>query len=61
MTDTAVDLDDVKPRSLEFVCDRCLASKMGRDTDPVPRCPRCGIRMTADDLTLAIPRRKSVG
>ena len=41
-------LDDGRPRQLEFVCERCLASVMGTDLDPVPRCPRGHGRMTPD-------------
>jgi hypothetical protein len=47
-----VELDDAQPRWLEFVCDACLSSKMGSDMKPAPRCPRCKIRMTPEDLTL---------
>ena len=37
---------------LEFVCDRCLTCGYGLDDDPVPRCPRCAIRMTPDDPSI---------
>ena len=37
---------------LEFVCDRCLNAGYSTDTDPIPRCPRCAIRMTPDDLSI---------
>lgn len=70
MTDTIDDLAP-QPRSLEFVCDRCLHAQKGNDMQPIPRCPRCGIKLTPDDLTIPrnspsllrpqIGRRKSVG
>jgi hypothetical protein len=42
------DVLDAPARRLEFVCAVCLASAMGRDDDPIPKCERCGIRMTPD-------------
>ena len=42
------DILEAPARRLEFVCATCLRSAYALDTDPIPRCPRCGIRMTAD-------------
>ena len=35
-------------RKVEFVCSVCLASVQGRYDDPIPRCPRCLIKMLPD-------------
>lgn len=51
MTAATMDLD-AQPRWIEFVCDDCLHAQMGSDMKPAPRCPRCNIRMTPEDLTL---------
>ena len=42
------DILDLPPRSIEFCCDSCLRSIRSLDTEPIPRCARCGIRMTPD-------------
>ena len=39
-------LDD--GRKIEFVCAICLHAVYALDTDPIPRCPRCLIRMLPD-------------
>jgi hypothetical protein len=66
----ALDLD-AQPRPIEFVCDTCLHSTISLDTKPPPRCPRCKVRMTPDDLDIPrdrfstqrpqMTRRKAVG
>jgi hypothetical protein len=60
-----------RPRPIEFCCDRCLYCVNGTDLMSIPRCPRCKIRMTPDDLDIPrdryssqrpqMARRKSVG
>lgn len=35
-------------RMVEFCCPQCLASVMGRDDDPIPKCARCRIKMLPD-------------
>jgi hypothetical protein len=47
----------VHPRKLEFVCAQCLFVRMGTDTQPIPWCPRCRIRLTPDDLD--VPRSRA--
>jgi hypothetical protein len=42
---------EAKPRRVEFVCNVCLASRMGYDDDPRPWCRRCDLRMVPDDDT----------
>jgi DNA-directed RNA polymerase subunit RPC12/RpoP len=42
--------------AVEYVCVRCLGSRMATDRDRPPHCPRCGIRMLADDLSIPPPR-----
>jgi hypothetical protein len=44
MTDT-LDID-APPKMVECVCDRCLLSMTVLDSKPLPRCPRCRIRLT---------------
>jgi len=34
-------------RMVEFCCPQCLASVMGRDDDPIPKCARCRISKAA--------------
>jgi hypothetical protein len=46
------------PIMLEFVCPRCLLSRMGSDLAPIPRCPVCGTRMEPDDLSIPPARRR---
>jgi hypothetical protein len=56
MTDT---IADAGYRMIEFVCDACLHSTVASDTGRWPRCPRCGIKLTPDDLTA--PQSRSTG
>ena len=50
---------DVPPRAVEFVCSTCLHSQMGNDMQPIPRCPRCKVRMVPDDLDIPRDRYSS--
>jgi hypothetical protein len=49
---------DVRPRRIEYCCDRCLASIYAPDDGPIPRCARCDIKMEPDDPDVP-PARKA--
>ena len=51
---------DGRPIWVELVCPECLHSARGVDTLPAPWCPRCDVKMLADDFPVPRGRRADV-